>query len=134
LKPDFRHRIKQGPILCDGALGTLLDLYEYEEMPHELQNLKNPDIVERIHREYVDAGAEIIQTNTFSANRIRLAQYRLEDRVADINRAGVEIARRAAGEDIYVAGSVGPTGKVLEPIGKLKLSDVMHSGNRSRPL
>jgi methionine synthase I (cobalamin-dependent)/5,10-methylenetetrahydrofolate reductase len=123
LKPDFRHRIKQGPILCDGALGTLLDLYEYEEMPHELQNLKNPDIVERIHREYVDAGAEIIQTNTFSANRIRLAQYRLEDRVADINRAGVEIARRAAGEDIYVAGSVGPTGKVLEPIGKLKLSD-----------
>jgi homocysteine S-methyltransferase len=123
LKTDFRHRIKQGPILCDGAIGTLLDLYEYEEMPHEIQNLKNPDIIERIHREYIDAGAEIIQTNTFSANRIRLAQFRLEDRVEEINRRGVEIARIAAGDSVYVAGSVGPTGKVLEPIGKLKLSD-----------
>ncbi len=123
MKTDFRHRIKQGPILCDGAIGTLLDLYEYEEMPHEIQNLKNPDIIERIHREYIDAGAEIIQTNTFSANRIRLAQFRLEDRVEEINRRGVEIARLAAGDSVYVAGSVGPTGKVLEPIGKLKLSD-----------
>jgi methionine synthase / methylenetetrahydrofolate reductase (NADH) len=119
LKPDFRTRIKQGPILCDGAIGTLLDLYQYEELPHEIQNLKNPEIIKRIHREYIDAGAEIIQTNTFSANRIRLAQYHLEDKVAEINRAGVEIARTAAGDDIYVAGSVGPTGKILEPIGKL---------------
>jgi len=123
LKPDFRNRIKQGPILCDGAIGTLLDLYEYEEMPHEIQNVKNPDIVERIHREYIEAGAEIIQTNTFSANRVRLTQFRLEDRLEEINRRGVEIARRAAGDSVYVAGSVGPTGKVLEPIGKLKLSD-----------
>ena len=123
MKQDFRNRIKQGPILCDGALGTVLDLYEYEELPHEIQNLKNPEIVERIHREYVEAGAEIIQTNTFSANSIRLAQYRLEDRMKDINRLGVEIARRAAGDSVYVAGSVGPTGKVLEPIGKLRLAD-----------
>ena len=123
MKSDFRHRIKQGPILCDGAIGTLLDLYEYEEMPHEIQNLKNPDIVERIHREYIDAGAEIIQTNTFSGNRVRLSQYRLEDRLEEINRRGVEIAKKAAGDSVYVAGSVGPTGKVLEPIGKLKLSD-----------
>lgn len=123
MKPDFRHRIKQGPILCDGAIGTLLDLYEYEELPHEVQNYKNPDIVERIHREYIEAGAEIIQTNTFSANRIRLAQYRLEDKLEEINRRGVEIALKSAGDSVYVAGSVGPTGKVLEPIGKLKLSE-----------
>ncbi len=123
MKPDFRQRIKQGPILCDGAIGTLLDLYEYEELPHEIQNLKNPDIVERVHREYIEAGAEIIQTNTFSANRVRLAQFRLEDKTEEINRRGAEIARRAAGDSIYVAGSVGPTGKVLEPIGRLKLSD-----------
>ncbi len=123
MKPDFRTRIKQGPILCDGAIGTLLDLYEYEELPHEIQNLKNPAIVERIHREYIEAGAEIIQTNTFSGNRIRLAQFHLEDKVAEINRAGVEIAKRAAGDDVYVAGSVGPTGKVLEPIGKLTLRE-----------
>ena len=123
MKPDFRDRIKQGPILCDGAIGTLLDLYEYEEMPHEIQNLKNPDIIERIHREYIEAGAEIIQTNTFSGNRVRLSQFRLEDRIEQINRRGVEIAKIAAGDAVYVAGSVGPTGKVLEPIGKLKLSD-----------
>jgi len=127
LKPDFRDRIKQGPILCDGAIGTLLDLYEYEEMPHEIQNLKNPDIIERIHREYVEAGAEIIQTNTFSGNRVRLSQYRLEDRIEEINRRGVEIAKIAAGDSVYVAGSVGPTGKVLEPIGKLKLSDARNA-------
>ena len=123
MKPDFRHRIKEGPILCDGAIGTLLDLYEYEEMPHEIQNIKNPDIIERIHREYIDAGAEIIQTNTFSANRVRLTQFRLEDRLEEINRRGVEIAKLAAGDTVYVAGSVGPTGKLLEPIGKLKLSE-----------
>jgi methionine synthase / methylenetetrahydrofolate reductase(NADPH) len=98
-------------------------MYEYEEMPHEIQNLKNPDIIERIHREYIDAGAEIIQTNTFSANRVRLAQFRLEDRLEEINRRGVEIAKLAAGDSVYVAGSVGPTGKLLEPIGKLKLSE-----------
>ena len=117
----FRKRIKQGPILCDGAMGTLLDLYEYPELPHEIQNIKNPDIVERVHREYVDAGAEIIQTNTFSGNRYRLAQFRLDDRMKEVNRSGVEIARRAAGDSVYVAGSVGPTGKLLEPLGKLKL-------------
>jgi len=122
VKADFRQRLKQGPILCDGAMGTLLDLYEYDERPHELQNLKNPDIVERIHREYINAGAEVIETNTFSGNRFRLAQYHVEERIEAINKAAVEIARRAAGENTYVAGSVGPTGKLLEPIGKIKLA------------
>src|SRR5256885_835929 len=67
MKKPFRERIKEGPIVCDGAMGTLLDLYEYEELPHEIQNLKNPDIVERVHREYVAAGSEIIESNTLSA-------------------------------------------------------------------
>ncbi|MCX6134790.1 MAG: bifunctional homocysteine S-methyltransferase/methylenetetrahydrofolate reductase [Ignavibacteriales bacterium] len=122
MKLDFRERLKRGPILCDGAMGTLLDLYDYSDRPHEIQNLKNPKTVERIHREYIDAGAEIIETNTFSANRFRLAQFHLEDRIKEINRAAVDIARRAARDDVYVAGSVGPTGKLLEPIGKIKLS------------
>ena len=120
MKKPFRERITQGPILCDGAMGTVLDLYEYDEKPHEIQNLKNPDIVERIHREYIDAGSEIIETNTFSANRFRLAQYHLEDKLKEINLRGVEIARRAAGDDVYVAGAVGPIGKLLEPVGKIK--------------
>jgi methionine synthase I (cobalamin-dependent)/5,10-methylenetetrahydrofolate reductase len=120
MKRPFRQRIREGPILCDGAMGTLLDLYEYEEKPHEIQNIKNPDIVERIHREYIAAGSEIIETNTFSANRFRLAQYHLEDKIKEINLMGVQAARRAAGESVYVAGAVGPVGKLLEPIGKVK--------------
>jgi len=123
VKLDFRQRIRKGPILCDGAMGTLLDLYGSGERPHEIQNIKHPELVARIHHEYIEAGAEIIETNTFSANRFRLSQFHLQDRLEEINRAGVEIARRAAGDHVYVAGSVGPTGKLLEPIGKVKLSD-----------
>ena len=121
VKLDFRERLRRGPILCDGAMGTLLDLYEYSDRPHEINNIKNPDIVARVHQEYIDAGAEIIETNTFSANRFRLSQFHLQDRLKEINKAAVEIARRVAGDRVYVAGSVGPTGKLLEPIGKIKL-------------
>lgn len=112
--------MREGPIVGDGAMGTLLDLHGLEELPHEIQNIKNPDAVERIHREYIAAGSEIIETNTFSANRLRLSQFHLQDNLKEINLRGVEIARRAAGDDIYVAGSVGPTGMLLEPIGKVK--------------
>ncbi len=120
MKIPFKDRIKQGLIICDGAMGTVLDLYEYPELPHELQNIRNPDIVERIHREYIEAGSEIIETNTFSANRLRLAQFHLQDKLKEINIAGVEIAKRAAEDNAYVAGAVGPSGMLLEPIGKIK--------------
>jgi methionine synthase / methylenetetrahydrofolate reductase(NADPH) len=125
MKP-FRDRLKEGLIICDGAMGTLLDLYEYPELPHDIQNVKNPDIIERIHSEYVDAGAEIIETNTFGANRYRLSYYHLQDKVREINGRGVEIARKVArhyfeheNKQVYVAGAVGPTGKLLAPIGKV---------------
>lgn len=124
MKKPFRERLKEGPILCDGAMGTVLDLYGYGEHPHEIQNLKNPHVVERIHREYIAAGSEIIETNTFSANRYRLAPFHLEEKFEEINIKGVEIARRAAGEQCYVGGAVGPTGKLLEPVGKLRRQDV----------
>jgi methionine synthase I (cobalamin-dependent)/5,10-methylenetetrahydrofolate reductase len=120
MKRPFRDRLKDGPIVCDGAMGTLLDLYEYAERPHEIQNLKHPDVVERIHREYIEAGAEIIETNTFSANRYRLKQFHLEEKLHEINVRGAEIARRAAGDTVYIAGAVGPIGLLLEPIGKVK--------------
>jgi methionine synthase I (cobalamin-dependent)/5,10-methylenetetrahydrofolate reductase len=123
MKKPFRTRLKNGPIICDGAMGTVLDLYEYSERPHEIQNLKNPDIVERIHREYISAGAEVIETNTFSANRFRLKQYHVEDKLREMNLRGVEIARRAAGDDVYVAGAIGPIGQLLEPIGKVQHAD-----------
>lgn len=124
MKKPFRERLKDGVIVCDGAMGTLLELYGYNEKPPEIHNIKNPDIVERAHREYIDAGAEIIETNTFSANRMCLEAYHLADRFAEINANAVEIAKRAAGYDVYVAGAVGPTGRLLEPLGKTKISDI----------
>ncbi len=123
MKKPFRERLKDGVIVCDGAMGTLLELYEYDELPPEIHNIKNPDIVERAHREYIQAGAEIIETNTFSANRMRLEAYHLADKINEINESAVKIARRAAGENVYVAGAVGPTGKLLEPLGKTKIAD-----------
>jgi methionine synthase I (cobalamin-dependent)/5,10-methylenetetrahydrofolate reductase len=120
MKKPIRERLREGLILCDGAMGTVLDIQGYTSIPHELENLKHPEVVEAIHREYIDAGSEIIETNTFSANRLRLSQFHLEEKTREINIAGVEIARRAAGDGVYVAGSVGPTGMLLEPIGKVR--------------
>ncbi len=114
-------------------MGTLLDLYEYPERPHDIQNLKNPNIVERIHKEYVDAGAEIIETNTFGANMYRLSDFYLQDKVFEINLKGVEIAGKVAryyeeheNKTVYVAGAVGPTGKLLEPIGKVTTGQMLN--------
>lgn len=123
MKKPFRDRLKDGVIVCDGAMGTLLELYEYVEKPPEIHNLKNPDIVERAHREYIQAGAEIIETNTFSGNRLRLQAYRLDDKTKEINEAAVRIAKLAAEDKVYVAGAVGPSGKLFEPLGKTKLSE-----------
>ncbi len=130
----FQDRLKEGLIICDGAMGTLLDLYEYPELPHDIQNLKNPDIVERIHKEYVDAGAEIIETNTFGANRYRLSDFYLQDKVQEINKKGVEIAKKVSlyyeeneNKTIYIAGAVGPTGKLLEPIGKVNVQQMLEA-------
>src|SRR5262245_465023 len=71
-------------------------------------NLSRPDLVQAVHEDYVRAGARVHRTNTFTANRVRLEPFGLADRVREINRAGVEIARRAAGRDGFVVGSVGP--------------------------
>ena len=123
-KPFLERLLDDRPIICDGAMGTMLDLYEYPEQPRCIHNLLNPDIVARIHREYIEAGAEIIETNTFDANRFRLEFYHLQDKIKEINRAGVEVAKSVAGDDVYVAGSIGPTGKLIEPLGKIKIQQV----------
>lgn len=125
MKRSFLERLQDDrPIICDGAMGTMLDLYEYHEQPRCIHNILNPDIVARIHREYIEAGAEIIETNTFDANRFRLEFYHLQDKIKEINKSGVEIAKSVAGENVYVAGSIGPTGKLLEPLGKIKIQQV----------
>jgi methionine synthase / methylenetetrahydrofolate reductase(NADPH) len=122
---DFLARVKQSPLLCDGAMGTLLYAKgifinrSYDEL-----NLSQPDLIRGIHHDYLQAGAEIIETNTFGGNSFRLARHSLADKVRDINRAGVRIAREAAKSfDVWVAGSVGPLGSRIEPLGKTSFQE-----------
>ena len=126
---DFLSRIKQFPVLCDGAMGTLLYAKgifinrSYDEL-----NLSQPDLIRGIHHDYLQAGAEIIETNTFGANSFRLARHSLDDKVKDINRAGARLAREAAKSfDVWVAGSVGPLGTRIEPLGKTSFQEARES-------
>jgi methionine synthase I (cobalamin-dependent)/5,10-methylenetetrahydrofolate reductase len=86
-------------------------------------NLVSPDIVKEVHQEYVQSGADIIETNTFGANKYKLKKFGLEDKVRDINRAGALIARETAGEEIFVAGSIGPLGLKIEPWGQTAVEE-----------
>jgi homocysteine S-methyltransferase len=117
--PDFRALIANGGAhLFDGAMGT--ELYRrgvFVNVSYDEVNLRQPELVREVHRAYRDAGAEILETNTFGGNRVRLDQHSLGDRVYEINRAGAELAREVAGDDLYVAGSVGPLGIRIEPWG-----------------
>jgi methionine synthase I (cobalamin-dependent)/5,10-methylenetetrahydrofolate reductase len=118
-------RIKESPVLCDGAMGTLLYAKgifinrSYDEL-----NVSQPDLIRGIHHDYLQAGAEIIETNTFGANSFRLGRHSLADNVQEINRAGVRLAREAAKSfDVWVAGSVGPLGTRIEPLGKTSFAE-----------
>ncbi|GIV08799.1 MAG: bifunctional homocysteine S-methyltransferase/methylenetetrahydrofolate reductase [Fimbriimonadales bacterium] len=136
----FRERIAQGVLVADGALGTMLALRGAPQ-PYELANLTHPETVRTLHREYYEAGARLIETNTYFANRVRLLNlpergselppaFSLlerfgapEELVARINTAGARLAREAVGEDALVFGAVGPVGKPLEPLGEMRLEE-----------
>lgn len=117
--PDFRALVaNRGAHLFDGAMGT--ELYRrgvFINVSYDEVNLRRPELVREVHRAYRDAGAEILETNTFGGNRVRLDQHSLGDHMYEINRAGAELAREVAGDDLYVAGSVGPLGIRIEPWG-----------------
>lgn len=122
----FRTRLTDpAPLLADGAMGTLLHATGLGmDENFERLNLTRPDLIEGVHARYLAAGADVIETNTFGANRYKLAECGLEDQVAAVNRAGVEIARRAAADrPAFVVGSVGPLGVGLQPFGRLKADD-----------
>jgi homocysteine S-methyltransferase len=110
----FLDALSRGPMVFDGAMGT--QLYEkgyFITRSFDEANLTRPDLVLEIHRSYAAAGAQIIESNTFGANRELLSRYGAQDRLREINRAGVRLAREAAGDDAYVAGSIGPTGRMV---------------------
>ncbi len=121
----FRERLARGPILCDGAMGTLLyarsgAVSRQNPICFDGLNLTQPELVQGIHQDYIAAGAEIIETNTFGANASKLGRYGLGDQVRAVNMRGVKLAREARevmGVPVFVAGSVGPSG---HPIASLQ--------------
>ena len=122
---NFLERLTSAPILCDGAMGTLLyskGIFinrRYDEL-----NLSQPELIRGVHHEYLQAGAEIIETNTFGGNSFRLGRYSMGDKVKDVNLAGARVAREAAKSfDVWVAGSVGPLGIRIEPLGKTSFEE-----------
>jgi len=115
---DFRTAIRERVLVLDGAMGTLLQERGMPPggCPEEMNRLA-PDVVAGIHSEYAVAGADILIANSFGGNRAKLAHYGLADAVSELNRRAVELARRAAGGQVFVGGSVGPTGRFVEPVG-----------------
>jgi homocysteine S-methyltransferase len=111
----FLDALGAGALVADGAMGTqlyergVLFSFNYEEL-----NLSRPEIVRRVHEDFLRAGADLIETNTFGANAVRLSRHGLEDKVRAINEAAVKIAKEAAGGKAYVAGAIGPTGLIFE--------------------
>jgi homocysteine S-methyltransferase len=115
---DLLARLAAGPVVCDGAMGTMLYAKGvYLHRCYDEVNLASPELVEGIHREYLRAGAEAIETNSFGANPVKLARHGLAERTEEVNRRAAEIARGAAGDRAVVLGAIGPLGVRMEPWG-----------------
>ena len=125
---DLREALRERVLFLDGAMGT--EIYTrgvfinrcYDEL-----NLSAPKLVEAVHRDYLKAGADVLTTNTFGANKYRLQPFGIEERADDIVAAGVRVARKVAGDKAFVLGSVGPTGATLTPVGRLSPGDAYRS-------
>ncbi|MEW5806474.1 MAG: bifunctional homocysteine S-methyltransferase/methylenetetrahydrofolate reductase [Acidobacteriota bacterium] len=118
MRPNFRDFLEENVIVFDGAMGT--QLYAkgiYINKCFDELNVSAPDLVREVHREYIKVGVDVIETNTFGANRVKLGKHGLEKYVTRINYEGVQIARKEGGEEIFVAGSIGPLGIRIEPWG-----------------
>ncbi len=117
------------PILADGAMGTMLFMSGLQfGDPPEVWNLTQPDVIRRIHRGYLEAGSQILLTNTFGGNRLRLSLHRLEGRVAELNQTAAILLRsevEAAGGQALVAGDIGPSGAIMAPMGTLEYDDAV---------
>ena len=123
--PDFRELIADGrPHVFDGAMGTMLySKGVYINRCYDELNLKEPELVREVHRGYVKAGAEVLETNSYGANRAKLARYGLEGEVVAINRRAAELAREVASDELCVAGALGPLGLRIEPYGPTSVEE-----------
>jgi len=131
IKEEIKEQLNKRTLLLDGAMGTMLQAYGLKSGEcSEQWNISHPQVVQKIHQEYIKAGADITLTNTFGANRIKLKSFGREDDILKINKIAVSIAKGVIDKEgslekrIFIAGSVGPTGKILEPYGDLKVSEV----------
>ena len=128
-RPFIERLAQQKPLLADGAMGTLLVQRGNLALDacFDQLNQTNPGIVISLHQDYISAGSDIIETNTFGANRYKLGEVGLSDKLEDFNRAGVRLAKQAitasGRDDIYIAGAVGPLGVSLKPYGRLSRED-----------
>ncbi len=115
---------RKGLVLGDGAMGTMLQRAGLTDGgAPELWNVTHPEAVRAIYQGYADAGSDIITTNSFGGTRYRLKLHHLQDRVFELNQAAAALAREAAGDDRLVAGSVGPTGELMDPLGPLTMDE-----------
>lgn len=128
---DLLERIKNGVLVADGAMGTMLMACGLKpgDVPESF-NLTQPEILEKIASLYLDAGAEIIQTNTFGASPLKLAFYSLDGKTEEINRNAVLAVRKVVGERAYISASCGPSGRLLKPYGDTEPEDVYSSFER----
>ncbi|MGH9406461.1 MAG: bifunctional homocysteine S-methyltransferase/methylenetetrahydrofolate reductase [Terriglobia bacterium] len=124
MRQPFLERIEQRVLVADGAMGTQLYAkgIPFSRCFDEL-NLSAPQMVKEVHLGYIKAGADVLETNTFGASHARLEKHGLEGKVREINLAGARLAREVAGQDIYVAGAVGPLGVRLEPLGPTSFAE-----------
>jgi homocysteine S-methyltransferase len=123
-KPSFLEELERRVLVCDGATGTMLYARGvFLNRSFDELNLTQPDLVTEVHHAYVRAGADVIETNPFGANRVKLSAFGLADRTAEINTEGARLARRAAHDQAFVAGSIGPLGVRIEPWGKTGIDE-----------
>lgn len=128
-RKSLRQRLAMGKVLlCDGAMGTMLQAagLDLGEVP-ELLNLERPERVMAVHLGYVAAGVDIITTNTFGGTRLKMGRGGAAEMVREANREGARLARLAAAGNVFVAGSLGPTGQLLQPFGDLSLEEAVEA-------
>jgi homocysteine S-methyltransferase len=120
----FLEALDRRVLVCDGAMGTMLYAKGvFVNRSFDALNLAEPELVAGVHREYVRAGADVVETNTFGANRLKLGVFGLAEKLHDINVAGARIARQVGRERAYVAGAIGPLGIRIEPWGKIGVDE-----------